>query len=82
MDIDTSLKNLGLAYESGTLAWLKQSRPGDWKKMLSLEQEINRLASEGDEEGLAKALDGYENFVLKVVEVSSNHQYFSQRGPH
>ena len=46
MDIDTSPKNLGLAYESGTLAWLKQSRPGDWKKMLSLEQEINCISQD------------------------------------
>ena len=76
MDIDTSLKNLGLAYESGTLAWLKQSSPGDWKKMLSLEQEINRLASESDEKGLSEALDKYERFILKVIDVYSNYPVF------
>jgi hypothetical protein len=74
--VTTTLKRIGIDYQPGALEWLKQNRPKDWEKMIVLENEINRLASDNDEKGLAEALDKYERFVLKVIALYSNYPVF------
>jgi hypothetical protein len=71
--IDHTFERIGMAYHPGALEWLRENRPADWEKLVSLEKEINRLTSEEDGEGLTKALNKYERFVLKVVDVFSNY---------
>lgn len=71
--VTTTLMKIGIEYQAGALEWLKQNRPKDWEKFIALENQINRLVSDNDEKELTEALDKYERFVLKVIDVYSNY---------
>jgi len=65
--IEDTLERIGGRYHPGALAWVKRARPRQWEEMLTLEEEINRRASIGDEEGLKKALGEYQGMILDMV---------------
>lgn len=65
--IDDTLDQINRGYQPGNLAWVKMKRPEDWERLLNCESEINRVAIQGDEAGLSKALTEYESFILKMV---------------
>lgn len=67
--IESTLERIGKGYHPGAIAWVKIKRPGDWKRLIDLETEINGAALRGDEQGLTGALSQYEAFVLGMVEV-------------
>lgn len=64
--IDTTIKRIGKGYKPGTLARMKRQRPGDWKRMVELETEINRFASQRNEIELVRVLNLYETFMLTI----------------
>jgi hypothetical protein len=63
MFIDQTLREINGIWEPETLAKLKE-RPGDWQRMLTLESEINRIALQGNVDGLKKALGNYKRLFL------------------
>lgn len=60
--IDTTLREIGEAYRSGLIGWIKRERPPEWARMLKLEEQINGTALGSDEVGLQDALDAYRAF--------------------
>lgn len=67
--IDRTLEKINKAYHPGALAWVKMKRPEEWRKVIAIEGEINRATIEDDEAGLIIALDEYEGFILKMINV-------------
>lgn len=53
-------------WKPGLLNYLKFSRPGIWKRLLELENEINQHALNNDLSSLKKALDKYKNLINKA----------------
>lgn len=67
--IEITLDRIDRGYQAGCLAWVKQKRPKEWRRMTTLETEITRLAFQGDEVKLVKVLNEYEAFILEMVKV-------------
>ena len=77
--IETTLQRIDQTYHPGTLAWVKMKKPEEWRKTIAIEAEINRLAFQGDEAGLSKALNEYEGFISKMVETFKTPDLFQGR---
>ena len=60
--IESTLKKIAETYPSGTLHQMKQNRPNEWKRLIALEEEINRAALSEDEIILRDALSEYRGF--------------------
>lgn len=67
--IDLTLKEIAQGYHPGILAWMKVNRSEEWRKMLSLESEINEMASKGNVEGLKESLKGYKGLILNIMRI-------------
>lgn len=65
--IDRTLEKINQEWRPGALGWMKRSRPGDWTRMVALEGEINKMALEGNLEGLRGALGEYQSLILAMV---------------
>jgi hypothetical protein len=64
--IEITLERIGQNYQPGVLAWLKK-RPGEWARLIGLEQEVDRVALLNDEVGLTTVLGKYQDFILRKV---------------
>jgi len=67
--IEMSLRKIGEAWQTGTLEWMKRTRPNDFEKMVTLEIEINRMVLEHDINSLREVLKNYEELMVRMVEV-------------
>lgn len=67
LPIDFTFKRIDQEYQAGCLAWMKRTRPKEWRRMIGLETEVKRLAFLDDEAGLTRTLSEYEVFVLDMV---------------
>lgn len=65
--IDITLEEIATEYQTGTLAWMKRNRPGEWRTMLSLEEETNQKTLKGDMEGLKEVLKQYKRLIHRMV---------------
>jgi len=64
--IDRTLREIGETYRPGLLGWLKEDR-SRWRRLLSLEDNINRAALTADEIGLRAGLEAYKIFFREVI---------------
>jgi hypothetical protein len=55
-------------WEPGALEWMKRTGPNDFKKMVALENDVNRFAQKGNVNGLVEALRSYKKLILSVAE--------------
>jgi hypothetical protein len=76
--IDETLSQIDRGYQAGCLVWVKWKRPNEWRKMIVLETEINRLAFQGNDFGLIKVLKEYEDFVIEMVRTFKAPDLFSR----
>jgi hypothetical protein len=67
--IEQTIQTINAGWKPGALEWMKRTRPKEWERMFTLEQEINRLALQGDVERLRKSLDGYQGLMIEMVEI-------------
>jgi hypothetical protein len=65
--IDLTLKEIAAKYQPGALSWMKENRPEEWAKMLTLEGEMNKTALGGDPDGLRGALNSYRGLILAML---------------
>ena len=65
--IDRTLREINEAWEPGTVEWIKANRPDEWRKLLTLEQRINRMALGGNLNGLRGGLNEYQSLILAMV---------------
>lgn len=65
--IDVALGMIAKGYSPGTLPWIKVDRPDDWRRMVGLEGEINERALKEDINGLKKALEHYQELIIRMV---------------
>lgn len=67
--IDSILEEIARGYHPGGLSWVKVNRPGEWRKMVLLEQRINETALEGNLKGLREGLNEYQDLILTMVRI-------------
>lgn len=65
--IDLTLGKIAKGYSPGILPWIKVDRPDDWKRMVGLEGEINERALKEDINELKKALEHYQELIIRMV---------------
>ncbi|NWF91926.1 MAG: hypothetical protein HXY46_03350 [Syntrophaceae bacterium] len=63
--IDQTLCEINEGWTQGALEWMKRTRPGEFKKMMALEEEINRFALNRDMNGLNEVLKGYNELMVR-----------------
>lgn len=66
--IKQSLQRINEGWKSGTFEWMRRSRPEEWKKMILLEEKINRATLSNDEDAIRRALIEYKAFFLRIEE--------------
>ena len=79
--IDRTLQEIGETYRPGLISWIKEDR-SRWRRLLDLENEINRATLQGDQVGLTAALFEYQDFFREMVtpyEVSNTFPLFGRR---
>ncbi|MBS3919088.1 MAG: hypothetical protein KG012_09375 [Deltaproteobacteria bacterium] len=79
--IDGCLEEIGKGYRPGLLPWLKQ-QPARWRRLLNLEDAINKAALGGGQVGLTAALSEYKDFFREMVtayEMSNTFPLFEGR---
>jgi hypothetical protein len=69
--IEATLKEIGAVYRPGLIGWLKEDR-GRWRRLLDLEDAINKAALAQDEAGLTMILTKYQSFFREMVSVFTN----------
>jgi hypothetical protein len=72
--IDLTLEEIAREYQPCAFAWMKAGRPDDWKRMVVLEGEINKMALGSDTEGLKRALSEYQGLILSMVKEFKAHK--------
>jgi hypothetical protein len=66
--IETTLQEIGETYRPGLISWIKEDR-SRWRRLLQLEEGINKAALAGDEAGLKDTLSEYRDFFSAMMEV-------------
>ncbi len=66
--IDLTLEEINLRYRPGMLAWVKTNGQAEWRKMLTLEGEINQAALRGDSKILKEVLAKYRKLLFTMIE--------------
>ena len=66
--IDDTLIKISEGYRPGLLMWLKR-QPDRWRRLLDLEDGINKAALAGDKAGLKDTLSEYRVFFSAMLEV-------------
>jgi hypothetical protein len=61
--IDQTLEEINRGYLPGAIEHMKQDRPAEWSKVISLEKEINRQALHRNRDKLIKVLNEYAAFL-------------------
>lgn len=72
--LDLTLKQINTNYRAGTLEWMRETRPADWKKMVDLEGKINRLVKANCSKGTRAALKEYESHIARMVKDFGSHR--------
>ncbi len=67
--IDSTMERINRVYRPGTLSHMKRFHPDEWKRLVALEGEINKLAIKGDTEGLKKGLMEYQRLILGIMKM-------------
>ena len=62
-----TIDRISEVWEPSTLAWMKQARPVEWKRMLSLEGKINRYTLQADINSLRETLGEYLALVKGTI---------------
>lgn len=65
--IDLTLKEIAKDYQPWTLPWMKVNSLEEWRRMLILEQRINRMALGGNLDGLRRNLNEYQSLMQKSL---------------
>jgi len=65
--IDQTLKEINEIWQPGFLNYLKFSRPGEWERVLRLEERINQCVFKGDLNELKKSLSEYRELITGIV---------------
>ncbi len=79
--IERTLQEIGETYRSGLISWIKEDR-SRWRRLLDIENEINRASLQGDQVGLTAALSEYQDFFREMVtayEMSNTLPLFAGR---
>jgi len=66
--IESALDEINSYWKPGTLRWIRNYRPEEWKVMIGLEQEINRKATEANIKALKEALSQYRSHIFGMSE--------------
>jgi hypothetical protein len=64
--LDATLQEIGETYRSGFIGWLKEDR-SRWRRLLTLEDQINQAAPAKDERGMTAALEAYGRFFSEAL---------------
>lgn len=67
--IKQALIEIDRHWECGALEWIKRAQPSEFKKMINLEEEINRFALNGDTKGLNNLLKSYKDLMAEMARV-------------
>jgi hypothetical protein len=66
--IDRTFREINETYRPGLIGWLKEDRPR-WRRLLNLEDGINRAALAQDEAGLKDMLSDYRDFFVAMLQL-------------
>jgi len=73
--IEQTLIEITEHWEPGALEWMKRTRPNDFKKMVTLEEQINQLALSGDANTLNEVLKSHTGLMVGMARI-----FKTQRG--
>ncbi len=65
--IRKTLEEINREYKSGTIAWMKESKPQEWTRVLALEGEVNEAVLKRDIKAVQKALAEYKTLMLAAI---------------
>jgi hypothetical protein len=65
--IDQALLEVNEEWAPGALDWMKRTRPSEFERMVTLEEEINRFALSRDMNRLNQALGRYKELMLGIA---------------
>jgi hypothetical protein len=65
--IAESNQRIEKVWKPKTMSWVEVNKPGEWRKMKKLEEEINDLALRGNMDGLREKLSEREELVAQLV---------------